>query len=259
MNTCASCGGHLSLITSACYNTQCPSNALPSPQGGYPAVVAAPTNVFNSISVGGAGAPFAAQLVARLLETTTPEPEPEGDPQTVVGIQGWRILQIVSANPLVLMGTNKGHIVSAMTPPAKCANGCKEAPSWHCPQAGSTHGCGYYVLQAPPTNLDDFGAYALAKVSLAGRTIVHDKGWRTFRYRLDELWLPASTVDNTDIDEAEARFGCPIFVLERMLPHGDRATERRRDSGAEGDASEAAADDGAAEEQGAGASRELAT
>lgn len=169
---------------------------------------------------------LAAQRAFQQLAPDKQDLPPEGEPRTVTGLTGWRVAQAVSTRPLVLLGNAGGYVVGRYSEPAICSQGHKhEVPAWSC--TGLAAGCGYYVLNDPPSDPMYIDLRTiLAKVSLAGRTIRCDSGFRTFRYRLEELWLAPDLIKEIDIEEAEERFGVPIYVRERMLPNGDRAKER---------------------------------
>jgi hypothetical protein len=160
----------------------------------------------------------------------TTDPEPEGNPPTQIGLQGWRRMSIISLYPLILRGSSGGHLTSAESVPAACNSNWKhEVPAWDCT-------CGYYALNTPPEG----SSACLIKISAAGRTIITEQGFITHRYRVDEVWLGQKNVqlmlDLAEIEEVEERFGAPIYLMEGMVPYGSRAKEVSRDRGAPGDA-----------------------
>lgn len=214
----------------------------PSPMG--QPVTAQQLTALNAFGPFGPLGPPNPQVIAvqRLAEEAEKlELEPEGEPRTLVGLTGWRFATVASLRPLVLVGAAGGHVIGRYSEPAFCDQGHKhEVPAWSC--HGRAAGCGYYVLNEPPL-LDT--PTVLVRVSLAGRTIRCDGGYRTFRYRLEEIWLPPITATNTNIEEAEERFGVPIYVLERMLPDGDRAKKGSHNLHTAGDADTASAEEGA--------------
>lgn len=222
---------------------QLPGLAQPMPPGG----IQLGTNIVHAFGPGPMQAAAAYAAAHMLAEAETAFPEPEGEPPTVLGLTGWRVLKVASMRPLVLVGTAGGHVIGRYAEPAICDQGEEhEVPAWSC--SGKAAGCGYYILNDPPP--DGSSGTVLAKVSPAGRTIRCELGYRTHRYRLEELWLPRHIARDTNIEEAEERFGVPVYVLERMLPDGDRAKEGRDHLRTSGDAQPAPAQEGA--EAGAG-------
>ena len=212
-------------------------------QVGPPAGFQIGVNIQQALSSG----PMQALVAGLQEEAETAFPEPEGEPPTLLGLTGWRVLTVASLRPLVLVGTAGGHVIGRYAEPAICDQGeDHEVPAWSC--NGKAAGCGYYILNDPPP--DGSSGTVLAKVSPAGRTIRCELGYRTHRYRLEELWLPRHIARDTNIEEAEERFGVPVYVLERMLPDGDRAKEGRDHLCTSGDAEPAPAQEGA--EAGAG-------
>ncbi len=199
----------------------------------------------------GPGPSMQALITAQAEAEAKQHPEPEGEPPTLLGLTGWRMFTVASMRPLVLVGAAGGHVVGRYAEPAICDQGQKhEVPAWTCD--GKAAGCGYYVLNDPPRLDEQPVVCGLAKVSPAGRTIRCEKGYRTHRYRLEELWLPPEIVKNVNIEEAEERFGVPIYALERMLPDGDRAKERRDHLRTGGDAKPAPAEEGSSAGAGEG-------
>src|SRR3990167_4348609 len=135
----------------------------------------------------------------------------------VVGIQGWRQLNVYiqslsgSLDPLVYLQGQAGNIIdSEWSEPAVCLNNeqvvrvdidCNEVPGLGC-------SCGYYILKDPPPS--SMMMSLIAKVSTSGRTIRCENGYKTYQYRIDEIYIRPMLKPLKE--RLEEMFNCPVFM-----------------------------------------------
>ena len=138
-----------------------------------------------------------------------------------VGLEGWREMAVcVDDDGLFLRGNYQGEFRERESAEATCetANmfsttgtmifGADEKkPKHRAPHDDCD--CGYYALTLPDLNLQP----VTVLVSAAGRTIKTVKGWRTARFRIEEIYTPQDEL----VEPLREQFGVPVFKKEELL------------------------------------------
>lgn len=135
--------------------------------------------------------------------TTEPieEPPPTGEPPVRTGLVGWRTMSLSEAHDgLVCRGVLRGELRTRESPPADCV-GEHPVPDWD-------DTCGHYAVYEKPETWR--GADVLLEVSAAGRTVLCEDGFRTQRYRVDEIRIRPELLGRKEA--LERQFGVPVIV-----------------------------------------------
>ncbi len=171
-------------------------------------------------------------------------PKPEGEPETLIGVTGWRYMRLERSlvdRSFYLRGTYSGTMSERESLPARCSQGAEHpAPAWECQ-------CGYYAYSLGPAApfIVDRNETVAVKVSAAGETILADQGFRTYRYRIDALYISPEL--DMIIEELHVQFGVPVHTWEDLTDADRYGTAHRHRGAATGD-SEAAREAGVASE-----------
>lgn len=127
-----------------------------------------------------------------------------GDIPTVVGpIRAWRWFRVMPDGALRALIVDTMYHADREIPPAVCDNAAEHAA----PQLSCT--CGYYAFKDFKDCIQYRMGLALGAVSLWGRVVEHERGWRAERMSIDAIWLvPAFDKCISDrIERSAALFG----------------------------------------------------
>lgn len=138
-----------------------------------------------------------------------------------VGVEGWRTMSVgVDDDGLFLLGSYGGKHRSRETVEAECSPGGPTGMTWityggnepKLPKHSAPHKkckCGFYAT-------DDLSlgySSVTARVSAAGRTIKAEKGWRSARFRIEELFVSEPEL----IEPLAAQFQVPVLLRKELL------------------------------------------
>ena len=143
------------------------------------------------------------------------EPEPKGDPKTVVGLTGYRLYGL--DKDLILVGSRGAQQEGRESTQAKHSPEAGDwimgedkdhpAPVWDCL-------CGFAAFFWPTSlGRPEWGG-VLAEVQAGGRTIVCETGWRAERIILNKLWVACPIFPDSAIETLEKRYEVPVGVLK---------------------------------------------
>lgn len=113
-------------------------------------------------------------------------------------VVGWRVLRCSPRTPNAwrLEGTLGVPVVSVLSPEAQCDRQfAHEAPELNCR-------CGYYLTRQPASiramDCGHLWASVLTLTLALGKTVEHERGWRTHRVRYLMAWAPPSAGPTLD-------------------------------------------------------------
>ena len=167
------------------------------------------SSAFNSLI-----AQSKAQMLVGLEEK--PNPEPKGEPKTVVGLTGYRLYTL--DNELYLRGQQGKRQKGRESEQAK-HNGRSDpllsdaegpvshpAPAWDCL-------CGFAAFFWPTSLGEPAWRGVLAEVQAGGRTIYCVEGWRAERIALSKLWIACPIFPDAALETLRERYEVPVEVL----------------------------------------------
>ncbi len=138
-----------------------------------------------------------------------PRAEPE-KLSTVMGLVGWREM-LVMGGGILASPQQECAFMGRISEPAKCKNaGGQKFEGPHKPPARQCQ-CGYFAMYKR-ADAHGWNGNALIKVSAIGETEMHEKGFRSAQFRIDEVYIHES--EKEFAPALRERFGVDIFLEE---------------------------------------------
>ncbi len=133
---------------------------------------------------------------------------PHGLPK-VEGLEGWREMLVMGGGVLA-SPQQECAFMGRISEPAKCGNVQYEGEQIHTPPAPICQ-CGYFAVYKR-ADAHGYKGNALVKVSAIGETEMHEIGFRSAQFRIDEIYIHESEKELAPA--LRERFGVDIFLEE---------------------------------------------